>query len=90
MARRRKARYMRMINVAGFAAILGVQLEAMETIMELPGFPRPELVEDGVKFWSADQPLAWLEEQTWMMRIQIKQLEQLLKQAKMATEELVL
>ena len=57
MARRRKTRYIQMINLAGFAAILGTPIDAMETIMELPGFPRPELVEDGVKFWSADQPL---------------------------------
>lgn len=88
MARRDKVTYHKFINAAGFASILGVPLEDMKTIRELPGFPDPELIEDEVEIWTSDQPLAWLEQQTWLMSIQLKQLERLLKQATMATREL--
>ena len=90
MAQRKICNYMRMINVAGFAAILGVRLQEMGDIRTLPGFPRAELVEDDIELWGADLPLEWLEQQTCLMQMQLRRLERLLEQAKMATKQLIL
>lgn len=93
MSRRRNSTYVRMINLAGFAAILGVRLDEMDLIRELPGFPRAELnpgePESDEELWGADVPLAWLEDQTQLMQLQLSRMNVLLKQATMATKELL-
>lgn len=93
MSRRRNSKSVQMINLAGFAAILGVRLEEMDLIRELPGFPRAEInpgeLESDEELWGADTPLAWLETQTYLMQIQLRRMNNLLKQAAMATKELL-
>lgn len=89
MGRRKRGKYIRMINLAGFAAILGETLLKMQDVRDLPGFPRAELDEDGEEIWEADAPLAWLESQTHLTRVQLWQLDDYLKQARMATEQLL-